>query len=105
MTTFEQAAANMPSEWFVDDRRPQDGEIWEDAEGVLYTVSGSYGVVTQGPFLGATSIGLWAFALGEICPIHRDTVTKPLARAFDVTGKFVLQRPLRYPNHSNIVRH
>lgn len=97
-------AAEMPAEWFVDDQRPEVGEIWEDAEGVLYTVSPAAGLVRAGEFANVHVPCLWAFANEKYIPIHRDTVTKPLARAFDVNGNYVLQRPLRYPNQSNIRR-
>jgi hypothetical protein len=91
----------MPAEWFVDDQRPQVGEIWEDAEGVFYCIAPAFGVHKK---TGQQVVMVWAFAQDSMIPLAFDSVSKPLARAFDVNGNFLLERPLRYPGGSNILR-
>jgi len=89
--------SELPKSWFVDEQRPQVGEIWEDAEGVLYTVA-----PVEAPFGGRTQPGVWAFATSKLIPVGYHKIDKPMARAFDTKGNFVLDRPLRYPNGSAI---
>lgn len=68
-------------------RRPEYGEIWEDAEGCLYVN------------LGNPMIVRWAvFYNDELIPEHHPHITQPLRLAFDVKGNYVLgTKPLRYP--------